>query len=84
MFRIFLCDANTGFDYDEAEKMGYNGYGDFLNGKIKNKSDIMSWVGASNNPWPEVKKKLFFDPIKDFKNYNTFQTRETRMFPLRS
>ena len=83
-FRIFLCDVDNGFDYDEARKIGYNGFGNFLMGKINSKSDIVSWIGTSNNTWHEVKGKLFTEPVKDFSigYHNANQTIKKRMFPL--
>ena len=62
--------------------MGYKGFGEYLSGKIENKTDILSWVGTSNSSWAEVKKKIFTEPVKDFKIGNENQTKEIRMFPL--
>ena len=83
-FRIFLCDVDNGFNYDEARKLGYNGFENFLMGKINNKSDVLSWIGSSNYSWHDVKEKLFTETVKDFSigYHNANQTINTRMFPL--
>ena len=64
--------------------MGFNGFGEFLSGKLENKPDILSWVGTSNSSWYEVKEKLFKEPVKDFSFRDTtdYSTIKIRMFPL--
>ena len=74
----------NGFKYAEAEKIGYNGLGEFLRGKLENRSDILSWVGTSNSSWQKIKEQIFKEPVKDFifRDKNNYRTRKMQMFPL--